>query len=48
MPQYRLTALFFAGISSKLRTEGARALVLGLGCLMFLGAVVWLATLPVN
>ena len=42
------TALFFAGISSKLQTERARATVLGLGCLMFVGAVVWLVTLPVN
>jgi len=40
------TALFFAGISSKLQTERARAWVLGMGCVLFLVAVVWLVTLP--
>jgi hypothetical protein len=42
------TALFFAGLSSKLESERARAWVLGMGCALFLGAVIWLATLPVN
>jgi hypothetical protein len=41
-------ALFFAGISSKLQTESARAWVLGIGCVLFLGTVIWLATLPVQ
>jgi hypothetical protein len=40
------TALFFAGISSKMQTERARTWVLGMGCVVFLVAVVWLATLP--
>jgi hypothetical protein len=40
------SALFFAGISSKLQTEGARTWVLGLGCVLFLGTVIYLVTLP--
>ena len=39
-------ALFFAGISNKMETETARAVVLGMGCVVFLGAVIYLATLP--
>jgi uncharacterized membrane protein len=42
------SALFFAGISTKLHAARARTAVLGLGCVVFLGAVVWLATLPVQ
>ena len=40
------TALFFAGISTRLPTPGARAVILGLGCVVFLGTVGWLATFP--
>ena len=40
------SALFFAGISTRLRTAGARAAILGLGCLLFVGTAIWLATLP--
>ena len=40
------TALFFAGISSKLQTERARAWVLGIGCVLFLGTLIWVITLP--
>jgi len=39
-------ALFFAGISSKLQTEGARTWVLGLGWVLFVGTVIYLVTLP--
>jgi hypothetical protein len=39
-------ALFFAGIASKLQTETARAWVLGFGCVLFAGTVIWLLTLP--
>ena len=39
-------SLFFAGISSRLRTEGSRLAVLALGWVVFLGALVWLATFP--
>lgn len=42
------SALFFAGISTKLHTETARRVVLGIGWLMFLGTAIWLATLPVQ
>ena len=41
------SALFFAGISTKLQTLTARAAVLGLGCLIFLATVIWLVTFPV-
>lgn len=42
------SSLFFAGISSKLEIRGMRAYLLALGWLIFLGTVVWLATLPVQ
>ena len=40
--------LFFAGISTKLRTPGVRRFLLGFGVVLFLGTVVWLATFPVS
>ena len=40
--------LFFAGISTKLRTPGLRRFLLGFGVVLFLGTVVWLATFPVS
>jgi hypothetical protein len=42
------SALFFAGISGKVQTRGARAAILGLGCVLFLGTVVLIATFPVR
>lgn len=42
------SALFFAGISTKMHTENGRRIVLGIGWLVFLGAAIWLATLPVQ
>jgi hypothetical protein len=42
------TSLFFAGISTRLRTEGSRAIVLGIGCVLFLGALAWIVTFPVS
>ena len=42
------SALFFAGISSKLENMGARTAVLGLGCVLFLATAIWLATFPVR
>jgi hypothetical protein len=42
------SALFFAGMSTKLGTPRARAVILGLGYLVFLGTVVWIATFPVT
>ncbi len=42
------SALFFAGISTRLHTPRGREVILGLGWLVFLGALVWLATFPVS
>jgi hypothetical protein len=42
------SALFFAGLSTKLESPGARKAVLGLGCVLFVGTVVYLATLPIH
>jgi hypothetical protein len=39
-------ALFFAGISAKLQTSTARIALLGIGWIIFLGTVIWVATLP--
>jgi len=41
-------ALFFAGMSTKLDTHGMRRAMLILGCAVFLGAVTFVATLPVS
>lgn len=41
-------ALFFAGVSTRLHTQRGRAVTLGLGYLVFLGTIAWLATFPVN
>jgi hypothetical protein len=42
------SSVFFAGISVKLRTRNARIALLSLGFVLFVGTVVWLATLPVE
>ncbi len=41
-------ALFFAGISTRLRSRTPRTVVLGLGYALFLGSVIWIATFPVS
>ena len=41
-------SLFFAGISTRLHAPSPRMIVLGLGYVLFLGSVIWLATLPVS
>jgi hypothetical protein len=41
-------SLFFAGISTRLRAEGSRLVVLVLGWTVFLCTVIWLATFPVT
>ena len=41
-------ALFFAGMSARLGTQGLRKLMLVLGWAIFIGAVVWIATSPVS
>ncbi|HEY7793978.1 MAG TPA: hypothetical protein VIA10_08240 [Gaiellaceae bacterium] len=40
--------LFFAGMSTKLRTPNLRRVLLGVGVVVFAGTVVWLATFPVS
>jgi hypothetical protein len=41
-------SLFFAGISTRLSSPNARMVALGLGCALFLGSVIWIATFPVS
>ena len=40
------TALFFAGISTRLRTVGSRTFVLAMGWVLFFSALGWLLTFP--
>ena len=42
------SSLFFAGISVKLHSFGARAALLAFGCVIFLGTPIWALTLPVQ
>lgn len=42
------SALFFAGISTKLTSEPTRIAVLTLGWLLFFGTAIWVATFPVT
>ena len=41
-------ALFFAGTSTKLANPRLRAVTVGVGCVVFLGTLVWIATSPVS
>jgi hypothetical protein len=41
-------SLFFAGISTRLRSPTTRMAVLGLGYAVFLGSAIWVATFPVS
>jgi Domain of unknown function (DUF4337) len=41
-------SLFFAGISTRLRSSTMRTAVLGLGYAVFLGSLIWIATFPVS
>jgi hypothetical protein len=41
-------SLFFAGISTRVRSPTSRAVLLGLGYAIFLGALIWIVTLPVS
>lgn len=41
-------SLFFAGMSTRLGSRGLRQALLLMGCLVFLGTVVWVATFPVS
>jgi hypothetical protein len=40
------SSLFFAGISLKLQTPRTRVTILTLGCVLFLGTAIWVATFP--
>ena len=41
-------SLFFAGMGTKLSDVRLRTITLALGCIVFLGALVWIATSPVS
>jgi hypothetical protein len=41
-------ALFFAGMSTKLRGTGTRKALLVVGCLVFLGTAAWIGTFPLS
>jgi len=41
-------SLFFAGISTKLANHRIRAVVVGIGCTVFLVTATWIATFPVS
>jgi len=41
-------ALFFGGMSAKFRGAVARKVLLTVGCILFAGTVVWIATFPIN
>ena len=41
-------ALFFAGTSTKLKHPRLRAVAVGVGCAVFLGTLVWIATSPIS
>ena len=41
-------ALFFAGMSTKLRGDGVRKMLLAVGCVVFVGTAAWIATFPVS
>jgi hypothetical protein len=41
-------ALFFAGMSARLRTRRLRVVLLSFGIAVFVGTVIWLATFPVS
>jgi len=42
------SALFFAGISTKLASRGPQLAILAMGCALFGGTTVWLATQPMT
>ncbi len=41
-------SLFFAGMSTKLRDPRLRTALVGFGCVLFLGTLVWIATSPIS
>ena len=41
-------ALFFGGMSTKLRRAGTRKVLVVVGCVVFVGTAAWIATFPVS
>ena len=41
-------SLFFAGMSTKLTDPRLRRITVALGCVVFLGTAIWIATSPVS
>lgn len=41
-------SLFFAGMSTRLRSPTPRTVIVGLGYALFLGGLIWIATFPVS
>ena len=41
-------ALFFGGVSTKLASPALRVAAVSVGCLVFLGTLVWVASFPVS
>ena len=41
-------ALFFGGMSTKLRGAGTRKALVVVGCVVFVGTAVWIATFPIS
>ena len=41
-------ALFFAGMSTKVPSPGARVAMVIMGCIVFLGAAAWIASFPIS
>jgi hypothetical protein len=41
-------ALFFGGVSTKLTSPALRVATLSIGCVVFLGTLIWLASFPVS
>jgi hypothetical protein len=41
-------SLFFAGLSTKLGDRRLRTIAVGLGCVVFAGTAIWIATSPVS
>lgn len=41
-------SLFFAGISTRLHSITTRMVILGLGYVLFLGSLIWIATFPIS
>jgi hypothetical protein len=40
--------LFFAGLSTRMRTISGQEVILILGCVLFVATLIWVATFPVT